>query len=281
MTLVFPPYYAESGPGWRLARSLVQLATEVHAAHPDFTCLGTIGDAAHAAENTSSDHNPFVVDPATGLGVVRAIDFGGPDAELKQLRQHLWQLYAAEFAPLWEFGYVKGTSDNLINNWGQPFSTHVDTGDAGHLHVSVTQVDGNHPTSSGYVAAIDLTTDWGVTPDVVTPTGGTNPNSASYPPEFFSYPFTGDNHFGDVDGPLDSHGGNPRFDPIGVVADIRQIQGRLNQIGFGPLVVDGLFGPKTIAAAAAFQHKYRPHSTTLWGQLWGDDCATLFGALPK
>lgn len=272
---------ATSGEGWYLARSVVQLGEEIRAAHPDFTCLGTIGDQSHVAEGTASDHNPFIINPANGLGVVRAIDIGGPDAELKQLRQYLWGLYAAEDDRLYEFGYVKGTADNLINNWGQPFSTHVDTGDAGHLHISVTQKDGNHPSAGGYVAAIDDPRTWGITPEIVTPAGGSNPVALNYPAETFSYPFHGSDHFGDINGPDSDHGGNPKFDPIGVIADIKQIQARLNQIGFGPLFVDGEFGPKTIAAASAFQHKYRPTSTTLWGQLWGDDCATLFSSLPK
>lgn len=269
------------GPGWRLAGSLITLGSEVSKAHPDFTCLGTIGDAAHVGEGVESDHNPFVLDPHTGIGIVRAIDIGGPDAELKQLRAYLWNLYAESDNRLYEFGYVKGCSDNLINNWGLPFNVHIDTGDAGHLHISVTQTDGNHPSAAGYVAAIDDPRTWGITPDAVTPAGGNNPASPSWPAENFLYPFTGSDHFGDILGPKTSHGGDTRFDGVAVIADIRQIQGRLNQLGFGPIAVDGEFGPHTIAAATAFQHRYRPANTTLWGQLWADDCRTLFGTITK
>lgn len=269
------------GATWRLANSLVQLGAEIAAAHPDFICLGTVGDAAHVSEGTSSDHNPFIKDPISGLGIVRAIDIGGPDAELQALQDHLWSLYAAEFPPLWRYGYALGTSRNLINNWGLPFSTHKDTGDASHLHVSVTQLDGNHPSAAGYVTHIDDVTPWGVTPNVVTPPGGHNPASATYPAMSFLYPFTNADHFGDIKGDRYSHGGNPHYDGVAVIADIKQIQARLTQIGMGPLAVDGVFGPQTIAAATAFQHKYRPNGTTLWGQLWRDDCTTLFGVLAK
>lgn len=277
MTFIMPT----GGAGWRLAESLITLGHEISAAHPDFTCLGTLGNASHAAEGVQSDHNPFIKDPTSGLGIVRAIDIGGPDAELKQLRQHLWERYAAQDTRLYRFGYVKGTSDNLINSWGLPFSTHVDLGDASHVHISVTQKDGNHPSAAGYVSDIDRTDPWGVTPNVVTPPGGHNPASATYPAMGFLYPFTGQHHFGDINGPATSHGGDRRFDTVGIVADVKQIQARLNQIGCGPIVVDGLFGPATIAAVTKFQRKYRPTGTTLWGQLWADDCRTLFGALAK
>lgn len=156
-------YYAPAGQGWRLAYSLVTLAHELAQVYGDtLTCLGTVGDVAHAAEAMGSDHNPFIRDPGeSSVGIVRAIDFGGPDAVLKQIRQHIWGLYAGTDPRVYVFGYGKGCSDNLINNWGLPFKTHVDTGDAGHLHISVTQLNGYNPSPSGYVSAIDSTAAWG------------------------------------------------------------------------------------------------------------------------
>lgn len=167
-------FAAGGGPGddWYLAKSLVTLAGEMAIAHPEVTCLGTLGDDSHQAEGYSSDHNPFIIAP-NGKGVVRAIDIGGPDATLKVVRQHIWILYATKFPPLYEFGYAKGTSDNLINGWGLPFTTHVDTGDAGHLHVSVTQVDGNNPSPAGYLSAIDSTAPWGFLAPTVAPAAPT------------------------------------------------------------------------------------------------------------
>lgn len=160
-------YYSPAGPGWRLAYSLVTLAHELGTVYGDtLTCLGTVGDASHANEDMSSDHNPFIRDPhEPSIGIVRAIDFGGPNAVLQQIRAHVWNMYAETDQRLYEYGYSKGTDDNLINNWGLPFGTHVDMGDANHLHISVTQLDGYHPSPNGYVAAIDSTAPWEFLPE--------------------------------------------------------------------------------------------------------------------
>jgi peptidoglycan hydrolase-like protein with peptidoglycan-binding domain len=60
---------------WRLAKSLERLRTQVNEAYPNRSKVsdGTIGDARHQA-SASSDHNPHIRDPATGIGVVTAID---------------------------------------------------------------------------------------------------------------------------------------------------------------------------------------------------------------
>lgn len=63
---------------WRLARSIVVLRNEINLVWPnrDKASDGTIGDLRHQLESTS-DHNPFVID--NGVGVVRAIDIdSGP-----------------------------------------------------------------------------------------------------------------------------------------------------------------------------------------------------------
>lgn len=282
-----------SGAGWRLARSLIQLGHEIEVSHSDFTCLGTIGNAAHAAEGTGSDHNPFVKDPHTGLGVVRAIDIGGPDAELKQLRQHLWSLYAAQDDRVYRYGYMKGCSDNLINNWGLPFGTHIDTGDAGHLHISITQLNGMNPSSHGYVAAIDATRSWGISSSVVTTanTGQQLPAGRIALHRGTPWPgpqlhFGPHDHFGNINGPDESHGGafaNER--PF-----VKMIQQRLIALGFVPGVTDvngewadGIFDTKgnhsltgpTSEAVIRFQRAHMP-GTKFFGQVWSDDWAKLF-----
>lgn len=143
------------GSGWRLAGSLITLGGEIGQHYPTLTCLGTLGDSEHQAEGTASDHNPWIKDPH-GVGVVRAIDVGGDQLLLKQLRQHLWSLYAMQDDRLFQAGYVKGCDDNLINDDGLPFGVHVDDGDADHLHISVTR------SGDAYVAAIDSTRTWGL-----------------------------------------------------------------------------------------------------------------------
>lgn len=57
---------------WRIAESLLQLRSQINAAHPKRSKLsdGNIGDAAHATRD--SDHNPHVKDGK--MGVVTAVD---------------------------------------------------------------------------------------------------------------------------------------------------------------------------------------------------------------
>lgn len=146
----------------RLAGSLKRLAGEIALAYPQATFLGALGNQEHVTEGATSDHNPIVKDPY-GWGVVRALDIGGPDAMLKEIRAHFWKMYAAKDARLWHYGYSKGTSDNQINNWPPADITghHTDTGDAGHLHISVTQK--YYPSvAAGYIAAIDSEASWGL-----------------------------------------------------------------------------------------------------------------------
>ena len=278
-----------SGSGWRLAGSLVQLGHEIEAAHPDFTCLGTLGDAAHVAEGIESDHNPFIRDPISGLGIVRAIDIGGPDAALRQLRQQIWSLYAAQDDRVFRYGYAKGCTDNLINNWGRQFGTHVDNGDAGHLHISVTQVNGDSPSVGGYVAAIDSTRSWGIAAGVSAAGGGV---LIGAPATGGAQPWPGPQlgfgpheYFGNINGPKESHGGAfAQERPF-----VKLIQQQLIALGFVPAHTDvrdawadGIFdlegtsltGPTT-DAVTRFQQAHMP-GTTLFGQVFSDDWAKLF-----
>jgi hypothetical protein len=61
---------------WRLAQSLEKLREQINAAYPKRSKVsdGGIGDPAHQAEGSASDHNPWVKD-AQGVGVVTAFDF--------------------------------------------------------------------------------------------------------------------------------------------------------------------------------------------------------------
>ena len=60
---------------WRLAKSLVKLRQQIDAAAPHRSKAsdGSIGDAAHFARGSASDHNPWITD-SNGQPVVTAID---------------------------------------------------------------------------------------------------------------------------------------------------------------------------------------------------------------
>lgn len=91
---------------WRKAGAIDQLFFEANAANPrrDKTSDGTIGNASHAENWTSSDHNPFVI--VAGIGVVRAgdLDVDGLDMALAMERMRLGAL-AGRLPQFLEGGY--------------------------------------------------------------------------------------------------------------------------------------------------------------------------------
>lgn len=263
--------YASSGPGWRIAGCIDQLAKEIIVAHPDLTCVGTIGNAAHVAEGTSSDHNPFIKGP-DGLGIVRAIDIAGPLATLTALQTKLNQIYNAQDDRIWEFGYTHMNGEVTVWDSNPATTLHPDAGDDGHLHVSVTQKNGNAPSSSGYVAAIDDRRPWGIGTAAAPPAPPAPPAPApahSAPPWPSIIPRN--QYFGLITGPAASHGGYYSAERPYVA----QIQSKLNALGYGPIAADGQFGPATAAAVTRFQKAHMP-GTKFYGQVWSDDWAKLF-----
>lgn len=88
------------------------------------------------------------------------------------------------------------------------------------------------------------------------PVTSTPPYPLTFPP----------NYFGDINGPANSHGGARPSDR----ANIRAIQDRLRAQGFNPGASDGIFGPRTIAAARGFQSSRRLQVDGRVGpQTWG------------
>jgi hypothetical protein len=118
--------------------------------------------------------------------------------------------------------------------------------------------------------------------DPGTPSGaGTPPNSPYHgqPWPGSELHFGPNDYFGLITGPANSHGGYDAAErPY-----VKMIQQQLIYGGFVPRVTninsgwaDGKFEQPTVDAVTRFQERLRAHSTSLFGQVWSDDWATLF-----
>lgn len=152
-----------------LAPCLQRLCAELarHRKYRNLTNLGEVGDARHVTETFFSDHNPFVLSPDKSRHLIRAIDLGGDVELLMRLRDKLNRLYAHKDDRLHVFGYTKGP-DSLITTWRVnprgKVHLHTDPGDEGHLHISITQADGYHPSPKGWVVPLGSRRPWGISP---------------------------------------------------------------------------------------------------------------------
>lgn len=126
---------------YRVAKSLLVLRDEFDAAYPGRAkgADGTIGDPAHQAEGSASDHNPWLKDSA-GVGVVRALDITHDPA-------HGCDTYAIA-------DRMRQATDPRLANGGYIISNHRITGPqhgwewapysgsdphTNHMHVSVSK----------------------------------------------------------------------------------------------------------------------------------------------
>lgn len=141
-----------------LAPCLQVLCAEIAERFPNAVNLGEIGDVTHQGEGVQSDHNPFIVH--NGVGYVRAIDVGGDASIQTALFNFINTLYGKRDLRVYPYGYTH--KDNYITTWFGNGSTHYDAGDVGHVHISVTQLDGNNPSSIGWVPALDSREPWGL-----------------------------------------------------------------------------------------------------------------------
>lgn len=228
--------------GWRLARSLEVLRAEIDAAHPDRdrSSDGTIGDAAHIAQGSASDHNP------NAFGVVRALDVdAGPglyprpplDALAVELAERVRLLGLAGFEPLQDGGYViwHGRIASEVQHWAwrsyYGSSPHLE-----HVHISVSRDPSRY----------DLETPWRL-PLVQPPTPAQLPSSVKPTPAAVPAPNSKGLRVPVVD--LRSATAAHLITGPGV----RALQALLEAAGDlrGPL--DGTGGPGTRAALLRFQ----------------------------
>ena len=95
---------------------------------------------------------------------------------------------------------------------------------------------------------------------------------------FPAFDIPGDQYFGLISGPNESHGGYFESEKD----NVRAIQQWLIAHGYVPGIhdigngwADGIFEEPTAQAVARFQHAERPNGTEFWGQVWSDDYATM------
>jgi hypothetical protein len=129
-----PAHPAAAATPWHLAGSLVSLLNAVNAHWPNRSKVsdGGIGDAAHQAEGSASDHNPWL------NNTVRAYDFTAAGIDAPWLAETLRKLGQHGDPRLVGGGYVIWNSHITSEDW-----THwvAYTGDphTSHVHVSVSR----------------------------------------------------------------------------------------------------------------------------------------------
>jgi hypothetical protein len=125
------------GGGFSLARALITLYDELAAHYPDqewqtSAGTGTIGDAAHRAEGSASDHNPWLNNTVRALDV--ALTARGPSCEA--LFAMVNQMYGNRDPRVFPDGYAifKGR----ITDWNNPGHFWPQQGDPHNTHVHIS-----------------------------------------------------------------------------------------------------------------------------------------------
>lgn len=156
---------------WRTAKSLLKLRDQWKAAHPGAANPGFIGDAEHASR--TSDHNPWVDDPASNVNVVTAGDFyhqpkigadAGKLAEALKAAKDPRVKYVIWNRRIWSLA-------RDYEGWRPYNGANPHTG---HVHVSVSS------SKSRY----DNTSAWKIT---TTPPKGTKPVTVTDPEDVDEY----------------------------------------------------------------------------------------------
>jgi hypothetical protein len=124
---------ATSGTNWRAANSIITLRDQINAAYPNRNKAsdGILGDPAHQAQGTASDHNinaqgvvcaiDITHDPANGLDVQKLADAiaDSRDARIKYLIFNDRIMVPTDFGWQWVFHYEGSHRHHLhVSVWG-------------------------------------------------------------------------------------------------------------------------------------------------------------------
>lgn len=124
---------------WRLAGALVAFRSGVNARWPnrDKTSDGTVGDVAHQARSSASDHNPWIV--VDGVGVVRAVDIDRDGIDAAWLAEQVRLAGAAGDNRLVGGGYVIFNRKISRADW-RGWNTYTGSNPhTSHVHVSFSR----------------------------------------------------------------------------------------------------------------------------------------------
>lgn len=219
--------------GWRAARSLTTLRSQVNTRFPrrNTASDGLIGDANH--QNRTSDHNPWygpgivtavdiTHDPATGLDMDELTDQlqAGRDRRIKYIIFNRWIMDSRpQFNP-WKWVRYNGSNPHTV-----------------HMHLSVLASP-----------VCDDTSLWQV--PMLGGTGGPPPD-----PAVPAFPLPLGYYYGPLSGPRESISGLHSSDTAVMRDGLRRWQQRMRDRGWRSLAADGYYGPQTKSVATQFQQE--------------------------
>ena len=212
---------------WRLARSLIQLRSELDTLYPkrDRSSDGSIGDAAHASR--ASDHNPWVKD-RHGQPIVTAVDIDrdiAPNFRSRDLAEWLRQRRDPRIKYVISNSQMYSSYSNNVRKaweWGKYTGSNAHKE---HMHISVMDVE----------SLYDAQRPWGI---------GTIAVGAHPVPPVVPAPI----HKPEPPAPVPQSKPTLRLGSAG--SDVKYLQRML-----GNLEVDGDFGPNTRNRVVAFQKR--------------------------
>lgn len=216
--------WLNEGAPWHLAVPLVELEAAIVATFdPRSDTIGTIGDASHLDAEPPEDHTPYSETgwpEPTPPFIVTALDYDGPGWEA--LFEHLInERHAGRMMWIKYINY-----QGLHHSWEPDYKGSVSSDWKGHGHVSI-RTDWCF-TSTGLTHAQLVGTD--ATPGTPPPAPSSLREKIMTDWQTVTTGSTGQ-HVRDVQALVDAHGAS--------------------------LLVDGLYGPKTTAAVAAFQVEHQ------------------------